>query len=799
MLLLVTAAWVPLYLQRRRAHEPNVDDYLYALQSLRLWHAGSFGNLVHDFLHTGQAAPLVPLLAAPGASHGVDGAVAVELPLLLLLAGGAWILARRWVGPWEAALIGLAAAANQAVLGWSLMMHFSVATSALCLWSLASYLWSDGLERWAWSVATGASVGLLLLSRSLAPVYVASFSVVVVADLIRRRRLHLPQAGAAVLLAFVVAGPWWLESGGTALHYLRNAGYEQSGGFTQSSAHLSLHSIVQRIRWTLSDLGSLQSLILVAAPITAVLHRRRMPGALVAVGWVVLTLIGLATSSNVGTGFGLPLVAVAIVLGGAVVFVRSESHAPAHAASPSSWRRRALVLAGVVVSAIVVLAFLVSAIATNSSGVLSWPLAIGGIVLIGALMTFRSIGALLIAVAIGVGFAASWSGGLSQWWLGVPYRKMALVATHGARPPNIDTVGREIAGAIAGHRTLVVRDDDLFNWNGLIYAQRSSHLPTEATLAPFGDVRAAIGELSGATLLLAGSSPSPYHRYIGAIERAAAGDGWTKTRTWNLACGNTVDLWRKSSRSTRRRQGSDYQAAVLADSPAAYWRLDDTTCTASDTSGNGNAAAYLGEPRAGRQLIDDPDRAVHFDGKDDYLAFSDSPSLSPRTAIALEAWVLPDGVPTAPGSAWQLVSKWSTALLFLRGGPAPKFAFALFSSADSSYSPTIIGTTTVRPGHVYYVVGAYDGSSLRIYVNGSLESRVRYLGTVADSIHGGAIASKGWGTLPSPHFRGTLDEVAIYGHALTAKRVRLHYRIGLNPPAPHADGGRALAPTSPRP
>lgn len=234
MLLATAGAWLPLYLQRRGAHQPNVDDYLYTLVSRQLAHTGSFTDFVHAVLHTGQTAPLVVLLTAPAAVHGVDAAVAVELPLLLLLAAAAWLLARRWVPPWEAALIGFAAAANQAVLGWALMVHFSVAASALCLLSLAAYLWSDGFRSWSWSALTGVAVGLLLLSRSLAPVYVAAFAVAIGLDVLRRRRLPLGQAGLAVLLAAAVAGPWWLVSGGTALHYLKSAGYEGSSGACQA-------------------------------------------------------------------------------------------------------------------------------------------------------------------------------------------------------------------------------------------------------------------------------------------------------------------------------------------------------------------------------------------------------------------------------------------------------------------------------------------------------------------------------------------------------------------------------------
>jgi hypothetical protein len=180
-------------------------------------------------------------------------------------------------------------------------------------------------------------------------------------------------------------------------------------------------------------------------------------------------------------------------------------------------------------------------------------------------------------------------------------------------------------------------------------------------------------------------------------------------------------------------------------------------------------------------LISDANTSASFDGSDNHMYFSDSASLSPTSAISVEAWVGPDVVPTASGSAWQLISKWNTALLYLQGGASPKFAFSLYDSGTSSYGPTVVGTTTVAPGTTYHVVGTYDGANLRIYVNGALNGTFARPGTVNDSSFGGALAASGWGTLPSPAFDGRLDEVAIYGSALTATRVQAHYTKGTVP------------------
>jgi hypothetical protein len=224
-----------------------------------------------------------------------------------------------------------------------------------------------------------------------------------------------------------------------------------------------------------------------------------------------------------------------------------------------------------------------------------------------------------------------------------------------------------------------------------------------------------------------------------------------------------------------------YSSTVLGDSPAAYWRLGEASGTgAADSSGNGNGGSYAGGVTLGAPaLINDANTSASFDGSDDRMYFSDSASLSPTAAISLEAWIRPDVVPTTPGSAWNLVSKWGTALLYLTGGASPKFVFALFDSGSSSYAPTAVSTTTVAVGTTYHVVGTYDGASLRLYVNDVLEGTLARSGTVADSSFGGALAGGGWGTLPSPAFQGRVDEVAIYGTALSTARVKAHHNAGL--------------------
>ena len=229
-----------------------------------------------------------------------------------------------------------------------------------------------------------------------------------------------------------------------------------------------------------------------------------------------------------------------------------------------------------------------------------------------------------------------------------------------------------------------------------------------------------------------------------------------------------------------RSAATSYDQTVLANAPAAYWRLGETSGTAAvDTSGKGNGGSYSGGVTlASAGLINDPNTAATFDGNDDRMYFNDSASLSPTAAISVEAWVRPTVVPTAAGSGWHLFAKWNTALLYIQGGASPKFVFTLYNSATASYGPYAASTTTVAAGSTYHVVGTYDGASLRIYVNGGLQATVARSGAVYDSTFGGVLAGGGWGTLPSPAFKGRLDEIAIYSSALSASTVQQHYTAG---------------------
>ena len=98
VLAVMAVVWVVLFVVRVQAHQPNVDDYLYAYTAKSLYVSG---DPFSAFLHTGQTSPLVPAMAALGADvRGIYGALAVELPLVLLLVAGNFVLPGYGCPPW---------------------------------------------------------------------------------------------------------------------------------------------------------------------------------------------------------------------------------------------------------------------------------------------------------------------------------------------------------------------------------------------------------------------------------------------------------------------------------------------------------------------------------------------------------------------------------------------------------------------------------------------------------------------------------------------------------------------------
>ena len=90
----------------------------------------------------------------------------------------------------------------------------------------------------------------------------------------------------------------------------------------------------------------------------------------------------------------------------------------------------------------------------------------------------------------------------------------------------------------------------------------------------------------------------------------------------------------------------------------------------------------------------------------------------------------------------------------------------------SGYGADLSGTVTINDGAWHFLVATYDGTTLRLYTDGSPDgSAALTLNTTATIVNMGGVQN-------SPTLVGTVDEVAIWSRALSATEVSQLYNGG---------------------
>jgi hypothetical protein len=221
-----------------------------------------------------------------------------------------------------------------------------------------------------------------------------------------------------------------------------------------------------------------------------------------------------------------------------------------------------------------------------------------------------------------------------------------------------------------------------------------------------------------------------------------------------------------------------YRAAVLADAPVAYWRLDDTASLAVDELGHVDGT-YGGACTHGvtGALAGDPDHALHLDGTSCKVTLPDKLAFPNNLPYSVEAWVL---TPTAPTDYRVVFSKESRMVT----GPVDGYALVdspagiyLERSIDQVNPMTVIVAHPL--GRFFHVVGVYDGAAMTIYVDAVPATFTSPDARSMPAFSGNAFIG---GDSFGDFYPGTLDEVAVYDHALAPARITLHHDLGVNGP-----------------
>jgi Concanavalin A-like lectin/glucanases superfamily len=211
-----------------------------------------------------------------------------------------------------------------------------------------------------------------------------------------------------------------------------------------------------------------------------------------------------------------------------------------------------------------------------------------------------------------------------------------------------------------------------------------------------------------------------------------------------------------------------YDDLIEAEGPSSYWRLSENPATRPvDVAGGlSNSAEPSGARAASGLLSNDTNGAYGLDGTGWAVDPGDVYDFAGTAAFSFEAWVNPDRVDatlrrvankqSSDGLNGWLVYYTSSAWRFERVGSGT------YNTAQWSTPPVA--------GRKYHVVATYDGSTVRLYVNGTL--RASRASSVSIVNHSSLLRI-------GRYVSGTIDEPTIYNYALSATDVAAHYAAGV--------------------
>lgn len=229
-----------------------------------------------------------------------------------------------------------------------------------------------------------------------------------------------------------------------------------------------------------------------------------------------------------------------------------------------------------------------------------------------------------------------------------------------------------------------------------------------------------------------------------------------------------------------------YSDEVLADGPLAYYRLGETSgAIVTDSSGNGRNGAYSGTVTQGvtGALAADADTALGLGGSG--YALVNHASWMNVSTVTVEIWFR-----TTQTGAQSLIARYGSSSV------SEVIALDLSTSnvvrAYGNFSGVKIASATVtglRDGNWHHAVGTYDGSAIRLYIDGTQVASVAATGTPQSGSLGYRFGSRN--ASPNNNLIGAIDEAAIYGTALSDARIATHYTAGATVPPTAAGSGTA--------
>jgi len=166
------------------------------------------------------------------------------------------------------------------------------------------------------------------------------------------------------------------------------------------------------------------------------------------------------------------------------------------------------------------------------------------------------------------------------------------------------------------------------------------------------------------------------------------------------------------------------------------------------------------------------------EANNDYIEVGDVPALDlTGDEITLSAWIRIEAL----NGEQKILAKWADAgskfQYLLSITSADKLQFAVNAGGQS----VVVATTTSVAGIWCHVAGTYDGSAIRVYLEGVEENSLAVTGNMASNTAPVRIGAGSGGLGTEQPFDGDIGHCAIWGIGLTAGEIK-SLSSGISPP-----------------
>ncbi len=162
----------------------------------------------------------------------------------------------------------------------------------------------------------------------------------------------------------------------------------------------------------------------------------------------------------------------------------------------------------------------------------------------------------------------------------------------------------------------------------------------------------------------------------------------------------------------------------------------------------------------------------NLDGGDSFVEASSTPNLDDLEELTIETWVMLHSVPAFHIERFITIGiPGEKAVLRINGGPGIRDQFHFYMRINNELQH-ISGEEMPETGVFHHVAGTYDGSTMRLYLDGKEIGNLDISGDVATGESHIYMSSDG------EPLDGVLDEMSIYDRALSQQEIQAIYEAG---------------------